>query len=327
MKKNHTLFEKIEDFTQKHQLINSGNHILVGLSGGPDSVFLLYFFKHIAIKYQLKITAAHLDHQWQDQSADMAQFCLSLAQALHIPIIIKKAQELDKVFKKTGSQEELGRNMRRYFFQKIKAELHAHSIALAHQAQDQQETFFIRLIRGTTLDGLCGMYAREGNYIRPLLQTNKEDIVHWLHQENISFITDPTNISEKFLRNRIRMQVIPALNQCDDRFNENFLRTLGNLQKTHDFLDSLTQKKFNDIALIDQGGVKINLEKFQQLSEFLQDRMLVYWLIKEGVTFQLTEDFLQEIKRFIFQGKKDSHTLHETWAIKKKNNFAWIEIH
>src|SRR5260221_9609791 len=149
--------------------------------------------------------------------------------------------------------------MRRYFFEKVLQEHNADCIALAHHAQDQEETFFIRLIRGSSLTGLTAIKAKHGHYIRPLLETNKSDILAWLHENNIPYATDTTNDSSDYLRNRIRMNVLPALRTCDDRFATNFLSTLNRLQSTEQFLEQLTLKTFEDISYIQTNQRYINI--------------------------------------------------------------------
>ncbi len=152
------------------------------------------------------------------------------------------------MFKHNGSQEEYGRRLRRHFFEQILREYNADSVALAHHAQDQEETFFIRLIRGSSLTGLTSIKPKNGPYIRPLLETPKAEILAWLHTNNIPYALDKTNESPDYLRNRIRLNVLPALRICDERFEANFLTTLNRLKTTEDFLERLTQKAFEKIT-------------------------------------------------------------------------------
>ena len=117
--------------------------------------------------------------------------------------------------KDTGSQEDRGRRLRRTFLEKIAKEHSADAIALGHHQDDQQETFFLRLIRGASITGLAGMKPRHGLYIRPLLDCKKESILTYLRTEGLSFLHDSTNEDDSFLRNGIRLNVLPALRSCD----------------------------------------------------------------------------------------------------------------
>lgn len=318
------LIEKIHIYITKHNLLNPNDHIVIGVSGGPDSIFLMHVLKHFKDTYNLSLTAAHLDHEWRPNSSLDTTFCAEAAQSLGIDFVAEKASQLPVQFKKIGSQEALGRAMRRYFLQSIKEQAHAQSIALAHHAQDQEETFFIRLIRGTTLSGLCGMKPREKDYIRPLLEINKDDIIAWLDTHNIPYLTDPSNESPSFLRNRIRAQVIPALQNADPRFNQNFLRTLDNLQKTDQFLESLTKKMFHAISEYQDTTHWIDISRLKNLPPIMHNRIIAYWIISENVPFVLTGKFIDEIKRFLFEGTAHLHTIHQRWSLEKKGNQARI---
>ncbi len=138
------MIKQIDAFIAQYNLLPAGSTVVLGLSGGPDSVFLL----HLLADKNIKLIAAHLDHEWRADSADDVTFCKKLAQKYNVPFITAKASELKRTFKWDGSQEQLGRAMRRHFFATVAAAHATDSIALAHHAQDQQETFFIRLMRG-----------------------------------------------------------------------------------------------------------------------------------------------------------------------------------
>ncbi len=165
--------------------------------------------------------------------------------------------------------------MRRYFFAQVAQEYNANCIALAHHLQDQEETFFIRLIRGATLSGLVSMKPMDGIYIRPLLEINKSDILQFLQENKISYLIDPTNVSQEFLRNRIRSNVLPALQTCDNRFDSNFLRTLNHLKDTENFLQKLVEEKFNEISKKTDNNFELNLKQLFALDKFLQKKSYV----------------------------------------------------
>ena len=183
MIKNKALVQSLHIYCQKKKLIPSGITLIIGLSGGPDSVFLIYFLHEFQSLYKIKLIAAHLDHQWRENSAQDVKFCQQVCENLRIPFVTKKIGELSVPFKNNGSQEELGRKYRRFFLESIRKEYNADFIALGHHADDQQETFFIRLARGSSLTGLTCMKEKEGIYLRPLLTVNKSDILEYLHAQ------------------------------------------------------------------------------------------------------------------------------------------------
>jgi len=320
MKKN------IKKFIKKHDMIPEQSTIVLGLSGGPDSVFLLDFLATLKQENLIKeIIAAHLDHEWREDSFKDAQFCAELAKKYGVTFVQRKISELGLDIKFDGSKEEFGRKARRCFFQQIKEAHNADLIALAHHAQDQQETFFIRLIRGSSLSGLTAIKPKHGSYIRPLLETNKQDLISFLEAENIPYLIDPSNISQEFLRNRIRAQVIPALKKCDDRFDTKFKETINRLQSTEQFLEQLTNKTFETISSKKEGIYYINLKQLLSFHPVLLYRILILWLIKQNVKFPISEGFLDEIIKFLKQPGSKEHQLHHNWCIVKKKGIAHIK--
>jgi tRNA(Ile)-lysidine synthase len=318
------MFQKIENFVKKHVLIKRNNKLVVGLSGGPDSVFLLHFLASLQKEYNLTLIAAHLNHEWRVEADQEQKDCEALAQKLNIPFVTAKRSELSATIPYNGSQEEYGRKMRRYFFEKVLHEHNANSIALAHHAQDQEETFFIRLIRGSSLTGLTAIKPQHGVYIRPLLETHKSEILNWLYEHNIPYAIDKTNDSSDYLRNRIRMNVLPALRTCDERFASNFISTLNRLQSTEQFLEQLTCSTFDTVSEIKDNQRHINIPQLLALNETLRTRVLMHWLISTNVPFPTTQAFLDEILRFLQNKNGGTHAAHQKWSIVKKQKNTFI---
>src|SRR5271156_3631201 len=271
--KSTTLFSKIHAAIEKDQLIKPGDTLIIGLSGGPDSLFLLHFLASIRMQLNLNLIAAHLDHGWRAESAKDAQFCQEAAAAIGVEFITQKISDLGFSLKFNGSLEELGRLARRHFFEAVLNQYQAQAIALGHHLQDQQETFFIRLIRGTSLSGLVSMRPRHGHYIRPLLTVSKDEILTYLQKHAIPYLTDPTNEADTFLRNRIRQQVLPALKACDARFEQSFLATLERLHALETHLEHETIQVLEHLSLHNSDKKGLNLRQFNLLPAIMQERL------------------------------------------------------
>ncbi len=299
--------------------VKPGSTLIIGLSGGPDSVYLLHLLVGIKESLGLSLIAAHLDHEWRASSKDDVVFCETLCKQLTVPFVTKKASELNCSFEYNGSQEQLGRNMRRFFLEQVRQEHNAHAIALAHHQDDQLETFFINLIRGTTITGLCGMKAQEGYFIRPLLGITKCEILAYLSKHQIPYQTDPTNTSDAYLRNRIRSKLIPALIACDDRAEKNMVRGLESLTETEQFLKKLTAQALSTVTNSDDQS--LDLEKFFYLDPYLQKRVLVSWLATntKGMC-RSSEAFLNEVLRFLNSPRGGTHQISPEWKLIKKQN-------
>lgn len=304
-------------------LIPQNSTIVVGLSGGPDSIYLIHHVASLQQTMNLTIIAAHLDHGWQASSVVAIKICQDTCKTLGIPLVVKTIAELNYDAPWNGSQEELGRNMRRHFFESTAEQYQAQAIVLAHHAQDQQETFFIRLIRGSSLSGLVGIRPSDGLYIRPMLQCSKVDIVDCLDTHGIAYYTDPTNAHDTYLRNRIRNHVIPALQATDTRFEKKLHSSMEQLAQVEDFLEQHT------LQLLDRIGTEqgIKLDAFVSLHTIIQQRIILHMLIQHQVKFCPSQKLFKEIMRFITKSAAQQHTIYNYWVIEKgKTHFCIKKI-
>ncbi len=320
------IFENIKQNIKS--ILKNKPTIVLGLSGGPDSVFLFHFLKKLHAEDKIELICAHLDHGWRKESALDAKFCQDLCRNNQIPFFITHAQDLGLDLKFNGSKEATGRKLRRHFLEKVLIEQNANFIALAHHLQDQQETFFWRIIRGSTLSGLSCMKQLNGVYFRPLLNTSKQEILDYLHKNKIEYLSDHTNDSDAHLRNRIRKYVLPALQQSDKRFDQKFESTLKHLQEEDNFLKSLTEEIFNQVFKKAKNHTKnfiANLNAFLELPPVLQKRLLIYWLVKEKIVFNPSNSYLEEILKFLSSQQGGSHQLGQNWLLHKKQKSFWIE--
>lgn len=317
-------FTAITQFCTQHELLPRGSHILLGLSGGPDSLFLLHYLAALQREGTITVSAAHLDHEWRVDSAKDAQFCLETAQACGIACYAGKASQIATEKKYNGSREEFARHLRRCFFEQTADAIQADRIALAHHRQDQQETFFIRLLRGATVTGLTGMRPHMGPYIRPLLETDRAHIIDYLERHNITYLTDPTNASDHYLRNRIRHQVIPALRLADPRFDTTFAKTVSHLHETETFLAELTQNMVDSVIQYSCNTFVLNGAELKKAHPVLQKRVIMSWLCMMHVPFSPSNALLEEIIRFMHTHGSKEHQLATTWTLVKNKELLWI---
>lgn len=328
--KSHPLYVRIESFMRAIMPtlpasaveVNERPHLLLGLSGGADSVFLFHFLRSLHQRHLIRLSVANLDHGWPSFSETEMLFCKRLCDYYHLPFFTKKISELELSVKYNGSQEEAGRRYRRYFLEELKKQHAARYIVLAHHADDQQETFFIRLLRGSSLQGLTGIKPNDGTYLRPLLTTPKKELVDYLTAHELPFFVDPTNNDDTRLRNRIRQHLCPELRRCDERFDQSFAATLERLNEENDFLQHLTGElfapTFNETL---HGSLKV----FRQLHAVLQKRLLISWFVKNNVTFTPSNAHLDEVIRFLANPEGGDHVLGKNWKIIKKEGLFWIE--
>lgn len=319
------MHNRIHAFCEKHSLIPEGSTIVLGLSGGPDSVFLLHFLAMAHHAGQITLVTAHLDHEWRADSGADAHWCVQEARKLGISCIVGQLSDFSTQISWNGSQEELGRRARRLFLEQTAQDHKATRIALGHHAQDQQETFFIRLMRGATVSGLTGMKPLTGHYIRPLLCVSKAEIIAYLDTHAIRYLIDSSNNSNDYLRNRIRHTVLPALHKADTRFDQNFKKTVARLQATHEYLQEQADHILKTIGLHDNDLYKINTEQLLTVHPVMQQQIIITWLIAHQLPFSPSESFLREIVRFATQKNSTSHAIHQGWSLVKKKEWLWVE--
>lgn len=299
---------------------------MLGLSGGPDSVFLFHLLLELQRREMIStFIAGHLDHEWRPHSANDAAFCKQLADTHGIPFETRKLSELSVSFKWDGSKEQIGRTARRFFLESVAKKYSANAIALGQHAQDQQETFFIRLLRGSSLTGLCGIWPKRGLYVRPLLQTNKSEIHAYLERNGIAYLEDPSNQDQSFLRNRIRSTVIPALNAADQRFDTSFNQTIHRLQETELYLDQHARSLFETMSTKGEDMLEVSASQLLVQPPIMQSRLIILWLTQEGVSFPVTQHFIEEIIRFIESPRGGTHHIHENWSITKQRGACSIK--
>lgn len=191
-----------------------GCRVTVALSGGMDSVVLLYLLKHLPER-NFTLAAAHVHHGLREAAEADLQFCKSLCKEWEIPLEIFRG-DAKAYARERGMSLEEGARALRYGFLDPLADGREHFVATAHHREDQSETFFINLYRGSGSRGLSGIAPRRGGYLRPLLSFSKEEIIALAREKGLSYVTDETNADTVFLRNFLRHKVLPLLQSREE---------------------------------------------------------------------------------------------------------------
>lgn len=300
--------------------------MILGFSGGPDSVYLLHTLAALRAEKNFTLIAAHLNHGWRAEAHEDVAFCVTMAAKLNVPFVGAHAADFPAI-KKSGSLEQYGRQLRRAFFEQLAKNYPNSRIALAHHQDDQLETFFIRIMRGAGLEGLTCMLPQTGIYIRPLLCINKQTILAELAAQSTPYLTDSTNTNTDFLRNSIRLKAIPTLTACDARFTQNLVRTIEHLQEADDYMHQETLKAYTQLTqkTSSRAFPTLNKKELLALHPFLRTRVIMHWLCQAKVPFTPSQNFFAEIERFLTQPGNATHTFYRAWSIKKQGDFAIIE--
>ncbi len=257
------LLHRVEAYIEKERLLTSGDGVVVALSGGPDSMTLFDLLGRLASTWRLTIYIAHLNHQLRPNADSDAAFVKQIAQSY--PVYIQKEDVARRAKEKKQSLEAAARDARRAFLETIRRKTGASRIALGHTKSDQAETVLMRLIRGAGLTGLGGMRPiSQACWIRPLLLFVRSEIEYYVRARNLPVRRDETNRDPKFLRNRIRTDLVPHLQKAYNPEIEGVLARAAILLQNDDaHLESLAQQAFSEILLYrDSRKIILDIRRF-----------------------------------------------------------------
>lgn len=276
-------------FLRSQALVRPYDRILVGCSGGPDSTALLHLLHRLAHLWPIRLGVAHFDHALRGASARAdADWVANLATTLNLPFYYGTADVRGHKGKKKVSLQTAARQLRLKFFWEIKHEHQYHSLALGHTADDQVELFFLRLLRGAGPEGIKGMWpANSTGIIRPLLGTSKAQIVNWLESEGLSYCLDNSNLSRKYRRNQLRLDLLPRLLAYNPRLGEAITRFQTLLQEQEDYLQQKAAQIFADLAMSTTNApLRLPVSKLLALHPVLQKRVLRLACAQAGVPLE-----------------------------------------
>lgn len=227
---------RIEDFISRNHLLEKDGKYLVALSGGADSVTLLWVLHEL--RYQIE--ACHCNFQLRGAESDRdEQFCVQLCEQLGIPLhrIHFDTRLYAEVHKE--SIELAARNLRYRYFAQLKEDVEADGICVAHHQDDTVETVLINLIRGAGIQGLTGISAKNGDILRPLLCVDRKEILAYLEEKGQDYVTDSTNLVDDVVRNKIRLNIIPMLKEINPAASKNIAQAAHHLEEANKMLSSI----------------------------------------------------------------------------------------
>lgn len=267
-----------------------GEQIVVGVSGGADSIVLLHSLKSSNKNFNLVV--AHLNHclRGEESKRDenfVCEFCLKNK----IEFVCRREDIFKKAKEEKISIEECGRKRRYKFFEEFGC-----TIATAHTLSDVCETFFLNILRGCALKGLLSIPEKRGKIIRPLLTFKREDILDYCKKNNLRFVEDSSNFKEMYLRNKLRLFVIPKLKEISENFENNLLRTIDIVKQDEDFLEDVTRKEFEK-AKVNFG---IDVKYINKLHKSIKSRIIIKFLKYNN--FSVTNDLVVKIFNLCSKG-------------------------
>ena len=301
MNADKTVIETVRELIKKQNMIEKGDRVLVAVSGGADSVCLLSILNFLAEELEITVFAAHLNHMLRGEEADSdEEYVNKLCKKMKIKLFAKRV-DVKKVREDEGlTLEEAGRKARYDFFNEIKEKEKITKIATAHNRNDRAETVLMRIIRGTGLDGIRGIeYKRQDGVIRPLLDTDREDIEKYLGEQSIDYCTDRTNKDNDYTRNRVRNELIPYLKE---KFNPSVVDSLIRFSdisgEDADFINGYAERLYERInnPMPSHKPYSLHIETFGMVEEAVKKRLIMITAKKAvGVDINLEYKHIKNI--------------------------------
>lgn len=275
---------KLHRYIEKHQLLQKGDEIVIGVSGGADSMMLLHYLYTHQEQYGIRIKVAHVHHGIREEAERDAVYVETVCKEMNVPFYRHNCNIKDLAKEKQISEEEAGREERYNFF--ISLLNHGGKIATAHNMNDQAETLMMRFIRGTDIKGLGGISPKRDEIVRPLLCLTRAEIESYCKTYEINYQDDHTNFLPIYTRNKIRLQCIPYI---EKELSPGIIRTLGEhselYQEEENFLKEHTEKLFEDCSSIQGEEILLDITRLISYHKYMQKRIILlslYTLTKKG---------------------------------------------
>lgn len=322
-----TYYDKVEQFCKEQELFQKGDGIIIGISGGADSVFLAKALYYMKEKWKLQLQGVHVNHGIRGEEALRDQeYAVQFCHTLGIPCkvyrenIPKLAQEWKM------SQEEAGRKYRYQVFETLRKELGFQWIAVAHHEDDQAETILFQMVRGSSLRGMGGMRPKRDHIIRPLLCIRREQIEEQLEQEEIAYCTDSTNLEDMYARNQFRHHVIPYMQEkIQSATVEHIAATGAGLQEVMDYIDEQSLQAYEQSVYHREHREIMTYDAFVSLHKVLQKEVILRMIQRlAGRKKDITAVHIRDVQK-IFLGETGKN-VHLPYGLQAEKSYDKLII-
>ncbi len=303
------LKNKILDTINKYKLINSGDRIVLGVSGGPDSISMLNALNELKSDLKFDIFVAHINHGIRENSKLDEQFVMQFCNKIGVELYVLNTNIKKIAEKEKRGLEETGRIVRYNYFDEILEKTNSNKIAIAHNENDNAETILMNIVRGSGLSGLKGIEPQNGKYIRPLIECKREEIESYCEREELNPRHDESNDENIYTRNKMRNVVIPYIKK---ELNPNIIQTINRLSSIVkddlEYLDKQTEIEYKNVCLEEnfikenvyniekEAKIILDLKKFNKENIAIQKRIILYSINKLfGTTKGIEKIHIQDI--------------------------------
>ena len=271
---------------KKYNLIQNGDRIVLGVSGGPDSIAMLNILNDIRnderIELTFDIVVAHINHMIREEALEDERYVKEYCDEKGIEFYSTSIDVQKLANNKKIGTEEAGRMVRYEFFDEVLEKTNSNKIAIAHNKNDKAETIIMNLMRGSGITGLKGIEEKRGKYIRPLIECDRDEIEKYCEEEQLNPRIDKTNFENDYTRNKIRNVVIPYVKQ---EFNPNIINTLNRLselvKEEEEYIEKQVEKSYNDLLVEEkEKEIILDLKRFNIEEKVIKSRLVLYTITK-----------------------------------------------
>lgn len=291
--------EKVQSTIEKYNLIKANDKIVLGVSGGPDSLFMLDVLNKLKEKLQFKIVVAHINHMIRKEAAEEEQFVKEFCKKINVEFYSKRIEVVKYANNNKIGLEEAGRKIRYEFFDEVARATNSNKIAIAHNKNDKVETILMNLLRGSGVTGLQGIQPiKDNKIIRPIIEIERRNIEKYCKENNLEPRIDISNFDNTYTRNKIRNVVIPYIKE---EFNPNFVETITRLSEViteeNKFLKNITEEIYSKILIKKtQTEIALDLKKFNSQENVIKNRLILHTISQlNGNTQGIEKIHIQDI--------------------------------
>lgn len=285
------MVQKVQAYIVEYNMIKKDDCVIVGVSGGADSMCLLSMLQMLSPYYSLRIHVVHVNHQMRIEAEEEAEFVENYCRKYEIPFHYASKDVKAYATKYHLSTEEAGRKIRYHIFEELYQELsqeHTCKIAVGHNQNDRAETMIFRLARGTGLTGLKSIVPCRGNIIRPILCLNRGEVEQYLEEKNLDYCIDKSNLTDDYTRNQIRHHIIPKMEQMNQKAIEHMNDTASKLEQVEIYLMKQVAAILDICAKNEHNQYHISVEILKEYDLLLQQyaiREVLYQLSRQRNDF------------------------------------------
>lgn len=302
---------KIKRAIKEFDMLAEGDKVIVGLSGGADSMMLMHYLKY---KLHIEVIACHINHNLRGEESDRdMQFAEQICKQWEIPFVVHTVDVTNYAQKNGLTLEQAGRNLRYSIFEQAAREHEAQKVATAHTLSDNAETMLLNLTRGTGLKGLCGIPPKRDNIIRPLIHLTRQEVEAYCQEFSIEYVTDSTNLKTIYTRNKVRHLIMPELKIVNPQIYSSINKTIQVLLHEQDYMKNVSEEAYSNVNKAD-GLVVDDLMEYHIA---IRHRVIAMFLEQNQI--DRSNDLIEKLDKMMKIGKGKINVKGETFIEIKKN--------